>query len=60
MPALTPEEVDRLLDRFFIVYDAAEERTLGSRDLYPQERRAPAVSMLVVNVPAEPDNDGWQ
>lgn len=56
-----PDEIDRLLDSFVIVYDAQEQRTLGTRDLHPRERRTLAVSMLVVNLPeGEPDNDSWQ
>jgi hypothetical protein len=56
----TPEEIDRLLDSHVAVTDA-QGHILGTRDLTPAERRAPAVSILVLDAPeGERDADGWQ
>lgn len=53
MSSPTSEEIDRLLDSAVAVTDA-EGRLLGSRDLTPAEKRAPAVTVVMVGDPDPP------
>jgi hypothetical protein len=60
---VTHDEVDRMLDRAAAVVDG-EGRILGTRNLTPAERKAPAVTILLTDDTPwqdfEQDNDAWQ
>jgi hypothetical protein len=51
-----PEEIERALESHVVVTDA-EGNVLGRRDLTPAERRAPAVSILILEADDRPDCD---
>lgn len=44
----THDEIDRMLDKAAAVVDG-EGKILGSRDLTPKEKRAPAVTIAVLD-----------